>query len=499
MERNVEVGVWSWRTWTLVFGGYWLYWLVVAWPGVAQPWLYLDDYNAYDPVFTPGNTWLAGIPHGRPMLGLYFQLFFFDRPPDWNGFNRVMTAWQYAVHAFAGAIMARVLSRWLGLTGGVLGAALFVCWPGHFEAVLWYAASLYPYGAVWAMGSLFFLERWLDTGRRRELAAGLGFLVIALYSQQNSGLMGLALWPLLLLFRWQGEGLKWGRTLVGVASAGLVAALTAGSSMAMLLSGSRSDRIEATTWADRLNFFWLQLEKYTVFPHIYTPPVRGLHAALLGIFLVIAAWAFYRRRFEPGWWLAFLLTLPAAAFAVTAANILSGSLFPSYRILYGLPLLGTMVLAIGWLTAASLRPLRMALGLVTGTLVLAYSPLLREGSAEIVELYNRDIGTVEALQAYADERGATKALFMTWQYGQPWHPNPYGLDMFIFGSLKSVLHEPSSIYRIMGIYTDLDHIDWTRYDELLSRYGPIAAELPRDQPYLFHHDPEEDLVVVFPR
>lgn len=510
MRDSIQTsGYWSRHFVFCTFLVYWAYWILVGLPALTQPFLYLDDYNIYDPAFTPSNILTNGFYNARPMLGVYFQLFFWDRPPDWNGLNIVVTVVQMAAHALAGAFFAAVFRNYIGVLPSILCGFLFVGWPLHFEPVLWYAACLYPFGAVWAAGGLYLAERWRPTDSPIALVLAGICTLLGVFSSQTSGVLGAALLPSLIGMRWlQAKPLDIRRE--GVVAATLYGGMiAAGLFTVILLKIGGLSRIQPTGWGDRLQFLGLQFNKYLQFPQIYPHSMIWMHWLLLifgGICLVLPVVFKGKTALR---WIVVPVVTAIVGLAGCGANFVSGDLYPSYRILYGLPLMGTVWMAFAFSATTQLVPfirftcvpnlLRAACVFILGLTVGIYTPWLRKGSSELVELFNRDREQLALIQSTAVEEGFDQVLFMDWVNSRPWNPNPYQLRFKSLGVLRSVLHSETSNYRAIEIFTELTSPPWPEWERLRKKHSESAMALPGDQLLKFLPDREENVLIVVPR
>jgi hypothetical protein len=66
-------------------------------------------------------------------------------------------------------------------------------------------------------------------------------------------------------------------------------------------------------------------------------------------------------------------------------------------------------------------------------------------------------------------------------------------------NLESVLHNRYSNYRALWYFTELKNVEWWLWEDLREKYGDLATSLPRENPFIFVHIPEEDFLLVVPR
>ncbi|NBD38428.1 MAG: hypothetical protein GVY10_07665, partial [Verrucomicrobia bacterium] len=225
------------------------------------------------------------------------------------------------------------------------------------------------------------------------------------------------------------------------------------------------------------------------------------HFLVLGLGMV----ALILGRKRPGYKALPLLTglfLPVIlALAAVAALFASGSVWPSFRVMYLMPLVLTGSLALAFLTGKHwpfLRRAAFVLALFTG---LASFPHARQNAGDLVALYRKDVRVLQELQAFANQHGTDRVLIMDWQRSRPWqwYPNPYQLASHYGDNVRSILQTEWSNYRVIWYYTDLQHVPHEQWEPLREKYADLARNLPHDQPFRFHYVEEEDFVLFVPR
>jgi hypothetical protein len=231
----------------------------------------------------------------------------------------------------------------------------------------------------------------------------------------------------------------------------------------------------------------------------YTAAVATGHWMVIGLFLAAVGTGLllWRRRWLP---LLAALLLPAAlGFGALSPLVATGSLFPSFRVFYLLPLILAGALAVVFLVGKRMPLFRYAGWILSIWLLLSYFGPARQNASDLVTLYQKDRATYAALEEAAVEAGTERVLFMDWPGAAGWDLNPYDLTVVMGDNLKSVLHIGTSNYRALWYFTGLENVDWWHWEDLRRKYAPLAAGLPRDEPFKFVHIQEEDFLLVVPR
>jgi hypothetical protein len=479
-----------------LFSGFFLIWVIMSYPASLQAWWFMDDYNSYDPLFSAWKFIESGIYNGRLLLGPVLMPLLLDAPPEGNGINVLHRLVQMALHAWAGVLMVSLLARRLPMAGAVACAAVFTFYCFHGQPTMWLAAAIYPAGAVLSLSGVRFIVGTV-TWKWRLLGAFCLFL--AMHTSQVAAITGLLVYGIGVVLAWVEDGqLDWKALTkrVGWMGAGLLTGFL-GNFVLMRISGHL--RVYERGWDERMAFVGRYLEAFMHGFEGYTAAVATGHWMVIGVFLAAVGTGLFiwRRRVLP---LGAALLLPAAlGVGALSPLVATGSLFPSFRVFYLLPLILTGALAVVFLAGKQVPLFRYAGWILSLWLLFSYFGPARQNASDLVTLYQRDRATYAALEAVAVKAGTERVLFMDWPGAGGWDLNPYDLTVVMGDNLKSVLHIGTSNYRALWYFTGLENVDWWHWEEMRRKYAPLAAGLPRDEPFKFVHIEEEDFLLVVPR
>ncbi len=476
-------------------------WILYSWPAMTTAWWFQDDFNMYDPMFSFWDALFGGWHNARLLLGPAHLPMRMDAPPESNGINILLRFLQAGLHAWVGTLIAFLLHRRLPLPGAMACGWLFVTWGYHGQASLWWSANIYVYGALFSLLGTWAILRGTEDGRSRLRWLGVLALVASMHTNQAVALAGPMVFAILVLLEWLEESrldFPLVLTRAGWQVSGLVGGLAI-SLMQMWIGGV--DRVYDKTLGERLQFVSDQVLNFLYRLDLY----NGLLPAGHFLLLVIGLAALLSGRMRPGYKSAPLaagIVLPAIlALAAVAALFASGSVWPSFRVMYLMPLVLTGSVALAFLTGKQWPALRWSafvLVLFTG---LASFPHARQNARDLVALYRNDVRVLHDLQAFADRHGTGRVLIMDWQRSRPWqwYPNPYQLESHYGDNVRSILQTEWSNYRVIWYYTDLEHMPHDRWEPLREKHADTARNLPHDRPFRFHYIDKEDFVLFVPR
>ncbi|NBD38866.1 MAG: hypothetical protein GVY10_09885 [Verrucomicrobia bacterium] len=476
-------------------------WIVFSWPAMTTAWWFQDDFNMYDPMFSFWDALIGGWHNARLLLGPAHLPMRMDAPPETNGINLLLRFFQAGLHAWVGTLIAFLLHRRVPVLGAMACGWLFVTWGYHAQASLWWSANIYVYGALFSLMGTWAVLRGTETGRSRLCWLGVLGLFASMHTNQAVALAGPMIFAMLVVLEWLEEGrfdgpiaLKRGAWQAGALVAGLAVSL-----LQMRIGGV--DRVYDKPIAERLQFVTEQILNFLYRLDLYNGFLPAGHFLVLGLGMV----ALILGRKRPGYKALPLLTglfLPVVlALAAVAALFASGSVWPSFRVMYLMPLVLTGSLALAFHAGRHwpfLCRAALAVALLTG---LASFPHARQNARDLVALYRNDVRVLEKLQAFADEHGTDRVLIMDWQRSRPWqwYPNAYQLASHYGDNVRSILQTEWSNYRVIWYYTDLEHVPHDQWEPLREKYADLARNLPHDQPFRFHYVEEEDFVLFVPR
>lgn len=483
-----------WGSWI----AFWVAWSLYSFPALTQAWWFLDDYNIYDPRFGITGLLKGGVYNSRPMQGVYCLLSLLDAPPAGNGGNVLARLLQIGGHALAGTGIIFILARRLDLIAAMLSAAVFTLWCFHGQATLWYAAQIYPFGAafsVWAVVAI------LEGYKRQSWTlciSGVFAFIASVLSNQLVAPLGLMAYLILIALRWAHNQFQLKQAvrestwiLTGLILGGAI-------SIALMILKDHSRVYEASI-AERLIFMGKQVDLYFRFPSFYPGYLKALHGLTLAIVLGSIVYAFVQFGKAARRSLVLIPVVILMPIGALSAVLLSGSLFPSFRIMYVLPILGTALLVTGFHFAGNALWPRRILIACASAVILAYGPTAWLNARDMVANYNNDVETLHKMEQAAKEAGTNKVLFMDWQNSGPWDTNPYDLTYNYSGNLKSVIQTMSSNYRVVWYYTDLENVHWSKWEPLRNKYANFAKSLPREPKFQFHYKSQDDVLLVVPR
>ncbi len=427
--------------------------MFVNWPGLAKPWLFLDDYHKIHFVSTVVKSDVA---LGRPVEGLWFSTFYLDGNLEQPENNMALRFIHGSIHVLASTFAAILIwkhtKRWIALFSMIP----FLIWPFNGEAVLWRAAAGYPIAAFLSILGVYLISL---EGRFRFVWKTLGMIFISasLLANQLSAFAGLVLLLIIIGLDFE-ENINISRKKLG-RYLYVIFGYFLGGTISILLLRFYSPDLQRSHFATdlyvKIKLLYRLNRQFISSPDFYPDWIIGLHVVLLVSAMCWLIWNVYKNNgIRINMLISILIFASLFAIPYTALLLLTTESWSSWRLMYLAPFLFTMALNLFNLGSENVLIVRRLPILILIILIVGYFQIGRINSSEYVTVFDGDIRVLRQFELAANQQGANQVTVSTYpDFISDW--NPYDIKYSHGSSKHSAFHIQYSWYTFINNFSTL--------------------------------------------